>query len=1600
VALLGRARPQNRRLTESTVWPYQPITGVGSRFANTGTNGTTQLSVSPTAVGDLLVLVSGINTSGITVSSVSGGGVSSWARAAGPFQMTTAATRNLEIWFGRITTAGAATVTITPSASISGIRSDLIAQQFHSPSGVSAVWAVDAGQGGGQNNTGSSTSIAFPTLTPSTNDLYFGYGVTGTSTSGATAGYTYQTDPNSNPIIYNGGVLAPQSPTVTQTSSNSGSIAVLFRDTAPDFTVYDKTGGCGGSSGPGGAKTVVSPIGGTFIEDVNAVVGTTTTTTGTFVAAPTDGDLAYCYAVNKPSTVTPPAPAGWTQISSVVVGTGTDGVGTGPVRITVWHQVVAGTFTSPTVTNPAGSVIAAGIAYIRPNAALAGTTGVGHTTTSAQDLVDDATWSLTGGADLGVIDKDLVLTVDGWSNNIASAASLGSLSGPGLTVGSSSELTDTQLNVGNRGQMVANLFWSITGQSTGAQTHAQTLNAAMTNRTGGTLFVRIRPLGQPLAVIYTKTGGSGGAGAPGGVETVQNPVTSTKAGAGVAVGAPGGAKTVVRVATLVASYKVEANAADNTTLTTPSFTPAAGELLVVKAGNGDVRGTFAVNPTDTQDLEWTRQQSFFSGTNQSAAQVNTARVRTATAMTVSLAMSGSPYYHSMIVERWAWGGLHPTTPSVAVPTTGTGAPSATVTTVGTESAITWVNADWVPANPSSRAYRSGATEDGLQYTAGIIAVYYAWQRASVNGAQSIGLTAPGGQTWSMVGVELLTKVSATPTATAPADVTGWAVNTALALTGTDTDPDIDTRRWSIVSGPVGAGTTLARVAGLSWTPTVAGSYVLRYEVANSGGSGFDDIAVQVVTIFAKAGAGAGVGAPGGAKAVTTSKAGAGAGVGAPGGAKVRTTATTTSKTGTAAGVGAPGGAKTVQGAVTTAKAGTAAGVGAPGGAKVRITATTTAKTGTAAGVGAPGGGKAVQNPVTTAKAGTAAAAGAPGGVKALLTATTTAKTGAGAAVGAPGGAKSVVSGAAIVKTGTAAAVAAAGGAKAVQNPITTSKAGTGAAVGAPGGAKVRITATTYTKAGTSATAGAPGGVKTFVPAGVIVKTGAGVAAGAPGGAKLVVSLFIVKTGTAVAVGAPGGVKSLAAPGQVVKAGAAAAPGAPGGAKTVTHPATQAKAGTAAAVGVPGGNRSVDRARTGTAVAVAAPGGTKQVGGGATVTKAGTAAAVAAPGGAQTVTHPATVVKAGTGAAAGAPSGGKSIAGAGQVVKAGTAAAVGAPGGVRTRTAQKTGTAAAVAAPGGARTVAGPGTIVKAGTAAAVAVGAGTETVAHAAVVVKAGTAAGAAAPGGAKTVQTPQQTVKSGAAAAAGAPGGARSLTSPGLVVKSGAGVTAVVAGGGRVRVLGRTGAAVAVGAPGGAKTLSGAGAIVKTGSGVAAGAPGGARSAVLVKAGTAAVVVVARGARAGVLNKAGSAVAAGVGSGLKIFAPHTVHTKTGAGVCSVVGSGTRIRWLLRTGTAAGRPVVSGWAYVNPRRKTGAAAARGAPGGQLTLHEFVQFGRVSGWDPTGPTAVGVLIGLPGVVEAPIRVPAVVGGASPPGSSAVVDHTGAVADVVFWDGSDG
>ena len=206
------------------------ITAVDGLATKAG-NDTTTLAVSPQLVGDLMTLAIKVCSSTITVSSVSGGGVTSWARAVGPY----AAYKHtdVEIWTGVVSASGSSTITVGFSASVRSVYTGLAAREFSASTGTSTTWAIDTGAG---ISNASSSTVTFPDLSPSgMGELYFGYGAAAnTGSAGTTPGFTYATTADADVVTYDTDVSAAVQPSAKQRPAGvSGAVAVLVSATGP-----------------------------------------------------------------------------------------------------------------------------------------------------------------------------------------------------------------------------------------------------------------------------------------------------------------------------------------------------------------------------------------------------------------------------------------------------------------------------------------------------------------------------------------------------------------------------------------------------------------------------------------------------------------------------------------------------------------------------------------------------------------------------------------------------------------------------------------------------------------------------------------------------------------------------------------------------------------------------------------------------------------------------------------------------------------------------------------------------------------------------------------------------------------------------------------------------------------------------------------------------------------------------------------------------------------------------------------------------------------------------------------------------------------------
>lgn len=210
--------------------------------------------------------------------------------------------------------------------------------------------------------------------------------------------------------------------------------------------------------------------------------------------------------------------------------------------------------------------------------------------------------------------------------------------------------------------------------------------------------------------------------------------------------------------TLTASWLVTSASANTATLTTPSFTPALADVIVVKVLTESDLATF-FTPTDTNSHTYAHMSGSPDATSSHCwAALATTTVTVASSMTVSVVSnSGAPAWHSMLVEQWSSAVLAPT-PAVNGTRTGTGAPSSTLVTTLTGSVVTWLNGDFNAVSPAGRTYDSTSatpTEDGIhdKSTSNYVA-YYAWQDAASPASQTLGLSAPGSQAWTLLGIEI------------------------------------------------------------------------------------------------------------------------------------------------------------------------------------------------------------------------------------------------------------------------------------------------------------------------------------------------------------------------------------------------------------------------------------------------------------------------------------------------------------------------------------------------------------------------------------------------------------------------------------------------------------------------------------------------------------------------------------------------------------------------------------------------------------------------------------------------------------------------------
>jgi hypothetical protein len=203
------------------------------KVANWDTNNTNTLNISPSAVGDEIVLTTQIPTGGVTVTGVSGGGVGSWTKAVANNGNGTV--NRVEMWIGTVSSTGSSTITVTYS-SAPGVN-EITATEF-TAAGVNASTSWGIVNASSQLNSSSSSTVTFPNLLAVNGfELYVGYGQVQNppATAGSTTGFNYiQTSTQHNMLTYNTSTNAntPYQPTANQNSAGQsntvGAILTAF----------------------------------------------------------------------------------------------------------------------------------------------------------------------------------------------------------------------------------------------------------------------------------------------------------------------------------------------------------------------------------------------------------------------------------------------------------------------------------------------------------------------------------------------------------------------------------------------------------------------------------------------------------------------------------------------------------------------------------------------------------------------------------------------------------------------------------------------------------------------------------------------------------------------------------------------------------------------------------------------------------------------------------------------------------------------------------------------------------------------------------------------------------------------------------------------------------------------------------------------------------------------------------------------------------------------------------------------------------------------------------------------------------------------------
>lgn len=221
-------------------------------------------------------------------------------------------------------------------------------------------------------------------------------------------------------------------------------------------------------------------------------------------------------------------------------------------------------------------------------------------------------------------------------------------------------------------------------------------------------------------------------------------------------------------------YYVQESPQGTAAITTPSFTPSNGEVLVIKLATWDTAVAMGA-PTGGSQTYTSRIINAPGGFAEWCGIYTCVISGSPGAMTVSSTPAASARC-SMVVERWT-GAQLAATPITSSATGATGVAAGTITPSAGTSIISWVAGDAQSVDPATRVYLASATQDGLRddHVGANGCDYHAYQSSTGTGSQSYGLSAPTGMSWVIAAIEVQASGGSTFVAPVPL-VVGQAVN--------------------------------------------------------------------------------------------------------------------------------------------------------------------------------------------------------------------------------------------------------------------------------------------------------------------------------------------------------------------------------------------------------------------------------------------------------------------------------------------------------------------------------------------------------------------------------------------------------------------------------------------------------------------------------------------------------------------------------------------------------------------------------------------------------------------------------------------------------